>query len=104
MRLTLRKAVAADILSQIRLEKTKNEVETEQEQSKKNEVIPVIKAPFKVIVIVRRRRFFSFLKQQCYDNVNGCHKKSAFNASRYLSPRSQNVRFSFKSGLWGEFF
>lgn len=47
MRLTLRKAVAADILSQIRLEKTKNEVETEQEQSKKNGVIPVIKAPLK---------------------------------------------------------
>lgn len=53
---------------------------------------------FKVIVIVRRRRFFSFLKQQCYDNVNGCHKKSAFNASRYLSPRSQNVRFSLDYG------
>lgn len=44
------------------------------------------------------RRFFSFLKQQCYDNVDGCHKKSAFNASLYLSPRSQNVRFSLDYG------
>lgn len=41
------KPLLADILSQIRLEKTKNEVETEQEQSKKNKVIPVIKAPLR---------------------------------------------------------